>query len=729
MSKISKKQIKDDAIDSSKVLDESLTTDDVKNGTLLDEDISDNAGIQLKKLDTTGANDGDCIVLQSGQWTSGSLNAVTSHAALSGLSDSDVHPASSITNTPAGNIVATDAQQAINELDTKKANDADISLVGKSNDYTDLSNTPFIPENHSDLTLDDGTNPHGTTKSDVGLSNADNTSDANKPVSTAQQTALDLKANLANPTFTGTVGGITKAMVGLANADNTSDTNKPISTAQQTALDLKANLASPTFTGTVSGIDKTMVGLSNIDNTSDANKPVSTAQQTALNLKANIASPTFTGTVGGITKAMVGLANADNTSDANKPVSTAQQTALNLKANIASPTFTGTVGGITKAMVGLGNVDNTSDANKPVSDATQTALNAKENAFTKNTAFNKNFGSSIQTVGTTNDQGSGENVARDNHTHNHGNQTNESHHALVTQALNGFMSKEDKAKLDGLHLGDMIGLACEGSGAFILSATEFETVPLVTTTFENRPEYVDRNSNQIRIKTTGLYLVVYKMNMIQAAQTSTYEAQLLLNGTTVMDGSSSRNTNYNGEHCPTSVTTLQYLTANDYFELQALRVTANNLTAVTPPHIVVVKMEGYKGEKGDPGPAISYDTATDTTTRTNTARSYNAISIFQTYPARNIVPSGTYRVTFKVKYTVAANNNTFYIALHKNGTLIPSTEQIWRVNVAGTGYRYQYMNYSVETYVNNTTTFDLRAYSASTTITIYESEILLERLS
>ena len=41
-------------------------------------------------------------------------------------------------------------------------------------------------------------------KSDVGLTNADNTSDANKPVSTATQTALNLKANLASPTFTGT---------------------------------------------------------------------------------------------------------------------------------------------------------------------------------------------------------------------------------------------------------------------------------------------------------------------------------------------------------------------------------------------------------------------------------------------------------------------------------------------------------------------------------------------
>jgi hypothetical protein len=134
-------------------------------------------------------------------------------------------------------------------------------------------------------------------KGDVGLANVDNTSDASKPVSTATQTALDLKAPIANPTFTGTVSGVSKAMVGLGNVDNTSDANKPVSTAQQTALNLKANLASPTFTGTVSGITAAMVGLGNVTNTSDANKPVSTAQQTALNLKANLASPTFTGTV------------------------------------------------------------------------------------------------------------------------------------------------------------------------------------------------------------------------------------------------------------------------------------------------------------------------------------------------------------------------------------------------------------------------------------------------
>jgi hypothetical protein len=233
---------------------------------------------------------------------------------------------------------------------------------------------------------------------------------------------LALKAPINNPTFTGTVAGITQGMVGLSNVDNTSDANKPVSTATQTALALKAPINNPTFTGTVGGITNSMVGLGNVDNTSDANKPVSTATQTALDLKAPLASPTFTGTpslptgttaitqsagdnstklattefvttklasgapdatttatgkiqlagdLGGTASSptVPGLALKANTTDVNS--------SLALKAPINNPTFTGTVGGITNSMVGLGNVDNTSDANKPVSTATQTALDLK----------------------------------------------------------------------------------------------------------------------------------------------------------------------------------------------------------------------------------------------------------------------------------------------------------------------------------------------------------------
>lgn len=84
----------------------------------------------------------------------------------------------------------------------------------------------------------------------------------------------------------------TKAEVGLGNVDNTSDLNKPISTATQTALNGKENTINPGTTSqyfrgdkTFQTLNKNAVGLSNVDNTSDANKPISTATQTALNAK------------------------------------------------------------------------------------------------------------------------------------------------------------------------------------------------------------------------------------------------------------------------------------------------------------------------------------------------------------------------------------------------------------------------------------------------------------
>ena len=43
---------------------------------------------------------------------------------------------------------------------------------------------------------------HSHTKTDVGLGSVDNTSDSNKPVSTATQTALNAKANLSSNTYT-----------------------------------------------------------------------------------------------------------------------------------------------------------------------------------------------------------------------------------------------------------------------------------------------------------------------------------------------------------------------------------------------------------------------------------------------------------------------------------------------------------------------------------------------
>ena len=63
--------------------------------------------------------------------------------------------------------------------------------------------------------------------------------DGTKWIYYVDSAALDLKANISSPTFTGIVGGITASMVGLGNVNNTSDVLKPISAATQTALNLK----------------------------------------------------------------------------------------------------------------------------------------------------------------------------------------------------------------------------------------------------------------------------------------------------------------------------------------------------------------------------------------------------------------------------------------------------------------------------------------------------------
>jgi hypothetical protein len=128
--------------------------------------------------------------------------------------------------------------------------------------YTDGTSTTFPVYNGLDsavLSVAGRTGDVTLTKTDVGLSNVDNTSDLDKPISNATQVALN---------------SLTKADVGLGNVDNTSDLNKPISNATQAALN---------------SLTKSSVGLENVDNTSDLNKPISFATQSVLDLKANSA--------------------------------------------------------------------------------------------------------------------------------------------------------------------------------------------------------------------------------------------------------------------------------------------------------------------------------------------------------------------------------------------------------------------------------------------------------
>jgi hypothetical protein len=110
--------------------------------------------------------------------------------------------------------------------------------------------------------------PQPATQITVAATTASNTRVTSPIVNTGTATAPIIGLDQTLLSFT-------KSQVGLGNVDNTSDVNKPISTATQTALNLKAALASPTFTGTINGAnlilsgDLTVNGTQTIINTSN----------------------------------------------------------------------------------------------------------------------------------------------------------------------------------------------------------------------------------------------------------------------------------------------------------------------------------------------------------------------------------------------------------------------------------------------------------------------------
>lgn len=106
-------------------------------------------------------------------------------------------------------------------------------------------------------------------RTNLGLGNVDNTSDANKPVSTAQQTALDLKANLVSPALTGTpttptaaVGTNTTQIASTAHvyAERTATATLTNKTLASPVLTGSLTLPAVTLSGAVSG------GAQNVDN-------------------------------------------------------------------------------------------------------------------------------------------------------------------------------------------------------------------------------------------------------------------------------------------------------------------------------------------------------------------------------------------------------------------------------------------------------------------------------
>lgn len=122
-----------------------------------------------------------------------------------GKLDSSIMPAIAITDTFVVNTQAAMLALTAQVGDVAVRSDLNKSFILKTEPATALANWQELLTPVSTVTSVSGkTGTVTLTKSDVGLANIDNTSDANKPISTAQQTALNAKAPLASPALTGT---------------------------------------------------------------------------------------------------------------------------------------------------------------------------------------------------------------------------------------------------------------------------------------------------------------------------------------------------------------------------------------------------------------------------------------------------------------------------------------------------------------------------------------------
>jgi hypothetical protein len=249
-------------------------------------------------------------------------------------------------------------------------------------------------------------------KASVGLGNVDNTSDSNKPISSATQTALNGKeATVASGTSAQYWRGdkvwttLDKAAVGLNNVDNTSDADKPVSSATQTALNGKEASITAGTTAQYWRGDKTWVSLPSIQAPIQVNEEgtqvAAAGAATILNFTGAGVTASFAGNTvtvdvpnsGGsgwtavdassTVKGILKLTN-DFGGTADLPV-VAKINGIAISGTCASEyAITGDSAStaswkvLNKSSVGLSNVDNTSDADKPVSTAASTALSGKE---------------------------------------------------------------------------------------------------------------------------------------------------------------------------------------------------------------------------------------------------------------------------------------------------------------------------------------------------------------
>ena len=177
-------------------------------------------------------------------------------------------------------------------------NYADTAVSTHSSDTTDvhgIADTALLStKSYADTASSSAVSTHNAVTTNVhGI--ADTAALATKAYAdTAEADAITAAGTAADTKISTAVAALTKSSVGLVNVDNTSDANKPVSSATQTALDAKAPLAGPTFTGTVALPSTTSIG--NVSSTELGYLDgVTSSVQTQLTARLPLSGGTMTG--------------------------------------------------------------------------------------------------------------------------------------------------------------------------------------------------------------------------------------------------------------------------------------------------------------------------------------------------------------------------------------------------------------------------------------------------
>jgi hypothetical protein len=228
-----------------------------------------------------------------------------------GISDTSLLATTANVATAKAEAISTAKTEAISAAQTDATQKANIAQANAAADATEKANIA-----QANAATDAATKVAAITAATLGLGNVTNTSDANKPVSSAQEYAIaEAKTEAITAAGIAADEKVSAHDLDTLNVHGIADTSLLVTQTQLTNAVTGAVVDQSTLVGT---------GLSwnSVDTQFEVDEThITTATQTELDLKAPLADPTFTGTVvlPAVTAGGSVIPSTDNTYDLGSP--------------------------------------------------------------------------------------------------------------------------------------------------------------------------------------------------------------------------------------------------------------------------------------------------------------------------------------------------------------------------------------------------------------------------